>query len=93
MRDKEPSLLTISGPMWSSFTVLPPVDMSIRVVGMSAFEGSGKDRGDLVAFEESSLLDSEDAAGGFALVDILQLNGVVRVAGGAHKYGRCERCM
>jgi hypothetical protein len=45
MRDNVPSLLTTKGPMWSSLTVLPPVDMSMVVVGVES-DGEGRPRGD-----------------------------------------------
>jgi hypothetical protein len=44
MRDNVPSLLTTRGPMWSSLTVLPPVDMSIDVVGVAS-DGAGRGSG------------------------------------------------
>lgn len=44
IRDSVPSLLTTNGPMWSSLTVDPPLDMSILVVGVP-LEGLGRGRG------------------------------------------------
>jgi hypothetical protein len=62
MRDNVPSLLTTRGPMWSSLTVLPPVDMSIFVV-LASFEGSGRGNGvsDEFGWFEDAIVRSMEA--------------------------------